>query len=243
MKIIASDYDGTINCGGVSQADREAIAKFRKAGNKFGVNTGRDLEMATWILYDMKDEIDFLICCRGGTILDGQGNIIFEKRQKIDQARHLEILNEARKYNLGNFNISDRYVRIYADRTQKTPPQFDLIDQFSQTNAWFMDDDSSKAFQEYIDKYHSDYMKAFRNGGAIDIPPLGSSKPTGIVEYANMIGGVDEIYTVGDNLNDIPMLEAFCGFAVSNAKDEVKAIAKHQCNRVCDMIEFIMEEK
>jgi hydroxymethylpyrimidine pyrophosphatase-like HAD family hydrolase len=84
MKIIASDYDGTINCGGVSQADREAIAKFRKAGNKFGVNTGRDLEMATWILYDMKDEIDFLICCTGGTILDGQGNIIFEKRQKSE---------------------------------------------------------------------------------------------------------------------------------------------------------------
>ncbi len=243
MKIIASDYDGTINFNGISKEDREAIAKFREAGNKFGVNTGRDVEMASWILHDMKGELDFLICCTGGTILDGQGNIIFERLQKIDHERHIEIFNEARKYNLGNFNISNRYTRVYADRYGKIPPQFHLVDEFSQSNAWFMDEASSIAFLSYLEKEHSDYMKGFRNGGAIDIPPLGSSKPTGIAEYARLVGGADEIYTVGDNLNDIPMLEAFCGFAVSNAKDEVKAVARHQCNRVCDMIEFIMEEK
>ena len=31
MKIIASDYDGTINFGGISEQDRAAIAKFRAA--------------------------------------------------------------------------------------------------------------------------------------------------------------------------------------------------------------------
>ena len=34
MKIIASDYDGTINYKGkISEEDQRAIAKFRKAGN------------------------------------------------------------------------------------------------------------------------------------------------------------------------------------------------------------------
>ena len=53
MIIIASDYDGTLNHHGVSDGDKEAITKFRKAGNKFGIVTGRDLEMATWVIYDL----------------------------------------------------------------------------------------------------------------------------------------------------------------------------------------------
>ena len=49
--------------------------------------------------------------------------------------------------------------------------------------------------------------------------------------------------TVGDNLNDIPMIKEFCGFAVSNAKEDVKKVAKHQCNRIADMIDYIMNEE
>jgi hydroxymethylpyrimidine pyrophosphatase-like HAD family hydrolase len=37
MIIIASDYDGTLNNHGVSQEDKDAITKFRKKGNKFGI--------------------------------------------------------------------------------------------------------------------------------------------------------------------------------------------------------------
>ena len=44
MKIIASDFDGTLNYHGISAEDTAAIAKFRAAGNKFGIVTGRDLE-------------------------------------------------------------------------------------------------------------------------------------------------------------------------------------------------------
>lgn len=243
MKIIASDYDGTINCGGVSRADVDAIAKFRSAGNKFGVNTGRDLEMASWILYDMKGQLDFLICCTGAVILDGEGNVIYEKRQKIDHARHKILIDEARKYDYGNFTVSDRLTRVYIDRNGKIPSQLELLSDFTQTNLWFADDKKCIEYFNYLEENHADYIRAFRNGGAIDIPPLGSSKPTGIVEYAKMFDNVDEIYTVGDNLNDIPMLEAFCSFAVSNAQPEVKAIANHQCDRVADMIEFILEGK
>ena len=33
MKIIASDYDGTLNHGGIDDKKREAIKKWRDAGN------------------------------------------------------------------------------------------------------------------------------------------------------------------------------------------------------------------
>ena len=41
MKIIASDFDGTINYNGrVSDEDKAAIKRFRAAGNRIGIVTG-----------------------------------------------------------------------------------------------------------------------------------------------------------------------------------------------------------
>ena len=73
------------------------------------------------------------------------------------------------------------------------------------------------------------------------MPPAGVSKTSGIYEYASNFKGA-KIYTAGDNYNDIPMLTEFCGFAVSNALDKVKEKAEHTCDRICNMIEYIMKE-
>ena len=45
MYIVGSDFDGTLNRGGVSEQDRDAIHRFRQAGNRFGLVTGRDYWM------------------------------------------------------------------------------------------------------------------------------------------------------------------------------------------------------
>jgi hydroxymethylpyrimidine pyrophosphatase-like HAD family hydrolase len=74
------------------------------------------------------------------------------------------------------------------------------------------------------------------------MPPAGVSKSTGVLAYAAMFDN-PEIYTVGDNYNDLGMIQDFESFAVSNAVPAVKEAAKHQCNRIADMIDFIMEEK
>ena len=43
MKIIASDYDGTLNRGGISDDVRKAIDMWRERGNIFGIVTGRGI--------------------------------------------------------------------------------------------------------------------------------------------------------------------------------------------------------
>ena len=52
--------------------------------------------------------------------------------------------------------------------------------------------------------------------------------------------GVDpkDVITIGDNYNDIPMIEAFNGVAVQNAKPEVKAAAKLVVNDFAELIEY-----
>ncbi len=45
MKILASDYDGTLRTGKcVSEENVEAIRAFRAHGNAFGIVTGRSVE-------------------------------------------------------------------------------------------------------------------------------------------------------------------------------------------------------
>ena len=46
MKVAASDYDGTLLRGGKIDAEtKEGIARWRAAGHKFGVVSGRDYGM------------------------------------------------------------------------------------------------------------------------------------------------------------------------------------------------------
>ena len=41
MKIIGSDYDGTFSIGGIDGKKLAAVRKWRDAGNKFGMVSGR----------------------------------------------------------------------------------------------------------------------------------------------------------------------------------------------------------
>ena len=238
MKIIASDYDGTINFGGISEQDRAAIAKFRAAGNKFGVNTGRDLEMALWILYDMKGELDFLICCTGGVIKNGEGEIIYAKKGKVGPFLY-EMVDKALELGGNFFAVSDVLTKCYVDTLKKIPTDFSALKEFTHSNVGFVTNERAKEFLDYVRKNHSDKISAYQNGWHVDMPPINTSKVTGIYEYAKMVN-CTEIYAVGDNVNDIDMIKEFNGFAVSNALDEVKAVAKHQCDRIADMIDYLL---
>lgn len=244
MKIIASDYDGTINCGGISEADSKAIARFREAGNKFGIVTGRCLEMALWVLFDLKKyntQVDFLICCTGAIILTGDGEITHIKKGKVTE-KFNEIVEKAYELGFGSLNINDGLKKLFFDPNGKIPYDISEMNNFTQLNVWFTKDENAQKFDEYIKKNHSSIISSYRNGGSVDMPPIKTSKVTGIYDYASQFEN-PEIYAVGDNLNDLPMIEEFCSFAVSNAQPKVKEMATHQCDRVADMIEFIMEEK
>lgn len=243
MIIIASDFDGTLNHHGISGEDKDAITKFREKGNKFGLVTGRDLEQALWVVKDLKRaslEVDFVICCTGAVMLNGNGEIVKIKKQKIAPFLH-ELLEYAKTLELGSFRASNELVVCHFDAYGKIENSFDILGEFTQANAWFYKEEDAKCFTRYVRENYSDKISIFQNGGSVDMPPCGTSKVTGIYDYAKDFEGA-KIYTVGDNVNDIPMLEEFEGYAVSNARDEVKLIAKHQCNRIADMIEEIMKE-
>lgn len=244
MKIIASDYDGTLNHHGISETDKTAIEKFRKEGNKFGLVTGRDLEQAMWVISDLKRanlEVDFVLCCTGGVTLTSDGEIVSAKKQKVGEYLN-DMVKYARTLELGSFRVSNELVVCHIDPRGNIKQDFSAIGELTQANAWFYTEEDAQKFVEYVEKHHKNDIGVFRNSGSIDMPPLATSKVTGIYDYASQFKDA-KIYTVGDNVNDIPMIKEFEGYAVSNAKEETKKVAKHQCDRIADMIEEIMKEK
>ena len=69
MKVAASDYDGTLfRQDRIAKSDAEAIKKWREAGHKFGVVSGRDHGMLVPQLQHYGVGYDYLACNNGGII-------------------------------------------------------------------------------------------------------------------------------------------------------------------------------
>ena len=240
MKIIASDYDGTINYHGrVSDEDKAAIRRFRQAGNRFGIVTGRDAELSQWLRQEDGFEFDFIISCTGAFIRDGDGNVLYTKRGKMGPFMD-EIVKKAMELNARFFTVGNGFNKCYVDTLGKIPYDFSLLTEFTHANSTFPSDELAEEFACFVKENYSDKISAHRNGWSVDMPPAHTSKVTGIYEYAKMFDN-PEIYAVGDNVNDLPMIKEFCGYAVSNAVESVKAAAAHTCDRVSDMIDELMK--
>ena len=242
MKIIASDFDGTLACrGGISDEDRHAIEAFRRAGHKFGIVTGRDMPMALDIVERHNFHPDFLICCTGATILGEDGRVLYHKRGKLGNFMN-EIFAHACAMGARLFTVNDGPLKYFADVSGGIPFDLSPFTAFTQVNVHFSDSESAEAFATLVRERYSRCISAHRNGRDVDMPPPDTSKVTGIYEYAKRFDA-PQIYTVGDNVNDLSMIREFCGYAVENAVDAVKAEADHLCRRVADMIDDILREE
>ena len=82
LKIIATDYDGTLNHGGIDEKKKNAISRWRKEGNIFSVISGRGAPDLIRIYNENTFECDYLIADNGAVIMKTNGEIVCE--DKID---------------------------------------------------------------------------------------------------------------------------------------------------------------
>lgn len=98
LKVAASDYDGTLFRGDIITArDAEAIRKWRAAGHKFGVVSGRDHGMLMPQLKHYGVEYDYLACNNGGLISDAQDRVLWEARIEPAVLKAVSKLERVRK--------------------------------------------------------------------------------------------------------------------------------------------------
>ena len=147
--------------------------------------------------------------------LDSNQLIAYKESQRLTPIEQSFVDNRAFS-DLKKFHIGERYPESKADCT---------VLFFS-----FGEPDKIRAICDEIHSrtncYSSWFPDIYNPGVAIvEVFAEGVSKANGMLKLKDMLGA-DRIVAFGDNLNDIPMLQAAdMAVAVANAQDEVKAVA------------------
>jgi len=254
MYLFASDYDGTLNRGGISPAVREAIARFRAGGNLFGVVTGRDWDMFR-ILEKEKLPLDFILAMNGAMCIAADGGILDCARQKNDGCVRGIAEHVGARYGFWVRTVLVREAVLFdaahPDGDERTAPlcRADAdapggVREFSQMNTRCATAEEAARCTAEINARWGSAVHALQNGVCIDMPPAGYDKGVGVARYADRMGVPHEnVYCAGDNMNDHAMIARFHGLAVENAVPALKETAEAVFPDVAAMLAWIMNKE
>lgn len=250
LKIIASDFDGTITYNSEKMLDIniKAIERWRKAGNLFGIVTGRGAESICAELKRRGIDCDFILANNGSLCLF-EGKVLFE--EKINSSIGAALLETVYSFGCDSlgFDIGTAlHGQLYDDDAEAVVSEFLKNEYFTQFNTVCPGETQEHAEKNahilsgIIAEKHGGILNPLPNGRCIDICRVGCDKGTGIAKLAAKLGvGHENIFTVGDNFNDLAMLDRFESFAMNNACDEVKGHASNGSTvSVASMIEKLL---
>lgn len=250
--LLATDFDQTLchwNDDMVDDGDKAALRRFREAGNIVAVITGRTYNSSR-LAFSETDfyEMDICFCLSGALCVSAEGKVIYDKRA---DGKHLSELIEYFR------NTGARYLaydvgcvsgRFDIDGDADFPPTVSKedalhFDSFTSLNAGYDSIETAKLRAAEISELFGDVITPLQNERAVDMPPTGINKAVAAGICAEMYGiDADNVFTVGDNYNDISMVSAYHGCAMENGPDELIAVAERKVHRVRELIDYIMSK-
>jgi Cof subfamily protein (haloacid dehalogenase superfamily) len=258
MKLAASDFDGTLyKEQGICAENVLAIKKWREAGHKFGVITGRDYGMLLPQLRHFGIEDDFSICNNGAIIFDGSGKLLYQAEIPADLLGEIASQECVAKSLHIAFSEADRTC-LYRERERSwilreaiqwgfQVERIDLEQIFKlravqQISLGFDELEDAAICTQLLNRDFGRQIRAYQNRGSVDITPAFINKSQGIQTLLEKMswGKGTEVYAIGDETNDLPMIRAFDGYAIASAREEIRQEAKKTFLNVGSMLrEFI----
>ena len=92
--------------------------------------------------------------------------------------------------------------------------------------------------QAEIQEKFGDAVESYLNRGTLDIVARGVSKQTGVEAAAAWLKA-NEVYVIGDDYNDLPMIEGLNGLAMSSGVEAVKAAASRLFDTVDACLDYL----
>lgn len=254
MKLLASDYDGTLRYGqDVMEKDIEALQEWKNKGNLFVIVTGRSYESIDAQIKKYQIPVDSVITNNGGMVFDKEGEILLS--QYLDYDVCIEILHHVKQYDaIVSYVVNDGVHRhrivlkqgVQDHRYPNLKPDLaeaELLDMghFAQIVLSMSSVEASLHIASKINALYYDKVVAYPNNFVVDIVPKDVSKASGLEFISNLIEMKQEdIYTIGDGYNDIPLIEyGINGAVMAWADEDVKAHAKKEYNSISEMISDI----
>lgn len=241
--LFLSDFDGTLVLGDskISETNIAAIRGYRAQGGIFAVVTGRMLSSVLPRLRELGLKEGLVVAYQGGMIADiASGKLLKHDylSSKIaasavkmleEEALHIHVYEGDTLY----CNTDDEYLRIYEQLCGvKAVVTKELLSEKILREGMKVDkilvmlspEEREALIEELRSKLGAEYGVTTSSEYLVEILPAGVSK-------ANAVAYLSEYYkiprertaAIGDQLNDLPMLEAAGGsFAVANAAEELK---------------------
>lgn len=242
MKIIGSDYDGTLNHNGIDEIKKNAIEKWRKAGNIFALISGRGPEDVLQIYKEKQFGCDYLIADNGAVIMKTDGSIISEVR--CDKKLINPLLNLLFESGciFGSVHAETSFI-VCAEESICRPGEYaqDNMPEstyFTQISTMLDDFESAEKVTEIIRKNFGDKLNPLQNGRCIDIVRSDMNKAKGLYILAEILGAeYEDIIAVGDNINDRDMIKEFRSYAMENGVDSIKELADYVTTGITELIE------
>lgn len=206
MKLLVSDYDDTLHTSRIHlDLNIRALKRFMK-NNMFAISTGRNFVSIKKEIEKYSIPYHYLMCNDGSIIFDEQDTKIF-----------VDYLSEEDVTNLTDYlNINSRVASMfyYGDaKPQEKRKNVIEIEVFAIGENRALAEEISIEFP-HIRVVRFPNVMYLKN----DI-----SKSDGVRELVTRLNlDPKEVYTVGDNVNDIEMLRDFNGFRMKDSHDLLK---------------------
>lgn len=260
MKLFASDFDGTFYFNGKRQEifleNISSVKKFQK-NHKFAFVTGRDANSIINHISQYELKPDYIACNNGGLIYDKNMNVLYSNPLNIDFEKLMELIENENVQLISMCSKGRGFFKCFTDKKENVESVLDFYKQMNVTHVDTLNElDSSGIYMAslFCENYeHAQRVakiicesdlncNAFANRIYIDVVSKGVSKRNA-VEMIAKDAKAQEIYTIGDSFNDINMIEYFHGFAVEDANDEVKNVAKQVVSSVNEAISLLNQHE
>ncbi len=243
MRIIGSDYDGTLNHNGIDDKKKKALERWRKEGNIFALISGRGPKNVLEIYNEKQFPCDYLIADNGAVIMKTDGTVISDIRCDSSLAVPLLKLLFEKGCPWGHIQ-ADFSCRVYADSEEcREEHEYTLqnmpeIPYFNQINTLLPDFETAAEVTACIREHFGDKLNPLQNGVCIDIVRADMNKAKGLYILMDYLGAkYDDIIAVGDNINDSDMIKEFRSYAMENGVDVIKELADHVTPGITELIE------
>ena len=239
MKLLVSDYDGTFATGRLSPyINVGAIRRFMDAGNIFALSSGRSYVSLKKVADHYKIPYDYLATCDGSLLFDKDGNnLMFNEMSPkiIEDLQELLSLNLHKKL---NFTHEKDYDLGHAD-DMKLASIAILIDREKATSKFKRMYHELKEKHPELDFFVYNWYEEYY----YIIRPKHVTKSVTVGELGRILQiPKKEIYTVGDNTNDMEMIRDYNGFMIGDLKS-LEPVALKKYSSVRRLVKDIMNEK
>lgn len=238
MKLLVSDFDGTITTRENDiKINCTLIAKFMQDGNVFALSSGRSYQSLMTVVHKYGIAHNYLSCFDGICTYKNDGELLWKYEM------NKEIIDKLS--NLTKLNLHKSIYYVYGDDYQEKKTNLPISGISILVKLEKLNSEFKREFAKLKEENKKYDFLTYPYGDEIFfiIKPSGINKSTSVEDLRRYLNiDKDDVFTVGDSLNDLEMIRDYNGYAIGDNK-KLKEVAVDSYENVYTLINDIQKGK